>query len=133
MKILSIGGNRVVYRIIILIPLTIAIILLISFFFKKNFIFIVCSCINFSLSYFFNLFYIVKCDEKYIYVLNMMVKKKYLKDHFLDIKPIFPYMNVYYIRFIDGKRYLFGVASSRNILTENKNGFSKELKDILLK
>lgn len=133
MKTLSVGDNRVVYCIIILIPLIIAIVLLIGGVYKNNFIFVICSCTNFFIAYIFNLFYIIKYDDKNIYVLNMMGEKKYIKNDFIEIKPIYPYINIYYIRFIDGKRYLFGVISSRNILTENSNGFSKELENILLK
>lgn len=104
-----------------------ALISLVEIFDKRDFASLLVATLSCYIFYLFFKVYFVKYDTENIYLESIIKRITYKKEEFIGIKPVLPYINFYFIIFRDGRKYLFGVGSSKIILTVEQNGFAKDL------
>lgn len=125
-------GSIWVYRFFFLVIFITGVQFSYSYYYTNDITDLIFGCIFIILPYIQTLFNFVYYDSDRVSVQNVFRERTYFKNEVLTLKPVRPWINLYVISFKDGKNYMFGLVSSKVLITENATQVANELEKELM-
>lgn len=131
MKFLTVRGNVFSSKILLLIFIIVGVIIIFWSIQDRDVIGFFLGIMSLGITYLGTFFYIIEYNENDVFIINYKGEIRHKRKDILSVTPFKPYLNMYYLNFINGEKYLFTFGSQKALFIEDAASNAKYLERII--